>query len=213
MLTEEERMAFLESIDRVRAASMPTLLGTRDATQAIRFVQNLHRSIDLAAAHSAAQGPVPDCKAGCDHCCSMHVEVTEPEAFLIARTVRALPTHHREVVVDKLRAGAAARSAGESAERSECAFLQDKQCSIYAVRPGVCRKGHSLSVAQCEARSPQIPQVVSLLAESEALMIGVAQAYLQVGLQISKQELHTAVLAALGDEAAEQRWFQPRASS
>ena len=77
----------------------PRGLTTRDATQAIRFVRKLRRSIELATERSAAQEPVPDCKAGCAHCCSLHVEVMEPESFRIARTVRGLPTRRRDVRV------------------------------------------------------------------------------------------------------------------
>jgi uncharacterized protein len=212
VLSKEETEAFLASIEQVRAASAHKLQNTRDATQAVGFVQNMHRSIDLAAARTSARGPALACKAGCAFCCSVRVEATEPEVFLIARALREWSAPHRDAVIDRLRTQVANNSRQPDGTRQECAFLEDRQCSIYAVRPGVCRKGHSLSVAHCESRAAEIPQVVSLLAEAEALMTGVAQAYRQADLPISQLELQAAVLAALDDEAAEQAWYGRRAT-
>ena len=210
VLTEAETVAFLASIEQVRAASAQKLLNTRDAAQAVGFVQNMHRSIDLAAARASARGPAPACKAGCAFCCSVRVEATEPEVFLIARQLREWPEARRNAVIGRMRTRVATQSVRPDGTRQDCAFLEDRQCSIYASRPGVCRKAHSLSVAHCESRAAQIPQVVSLLAEAEALMTGVAQAYRQADLPISQLELQAAVLAALDDEAAEQDWYRRR---
>lgn len=208
VLTEGETAAFLASIEQVRSASVYTLQSTRNATQAVGFVRHLHRSIDLAVARAAVRGPAPDCKAGCAFCCSVRVEATEPEVFLIARTVRDWPTPRRNAVIERLRHHVGARHRQPDGPRQDCAFLEDRRCSIYPVRPGVCRKGHSLSVAHCESRAAQIPQLVSLLVEAEALMTGVAQAYRQVELPISQLELQAAVLAAIEDETAEQDWYR-----
>jgi Fe-S-cluster containining protein len=80
-------------------------------------------------------------------------------------------------------------------------------CSIYSIRPSVCRKAHSLSVKACETGASLIPQNLTRVVQCEALSAGTNEAFKRVGLPASRHELSAAVLAALA-ENAEEAWYQ-----
>jgi uncharacterized protein len=207
MLTNEEQAAFRESIAGVRSLAAERLRCTGDVGHAVGFVANLHRSLDSVASRAAELGPVPDCKIGCSYCCHVRVEATDPEVFWIARKIRQQPASEVTELIEKLRRRVAEHHADSLDRRRSCTFLVDNRCTIYEVRPAACRKAHSLSVKQCQAFAPEIPQNLTLLVEAEALMIGTAEAYREVDLPASAHELNSAVLLALGDESAEARWY------
>ena len=210
MLDDAEEAAFRESIARVRRLATSRLRAVGDAAGAVAFVVYLHVGVDRVAALAAASGPTPDCRPGCSYCCRARVEVTEPEVFLMVRWVRRQPVGDATALRDRLRCKVAADRAGEAIPRAACAFLVDDRCSAYEVRPAACRKAHSLSVRHCASFSPEIPQSLKLVADAEALMLGTAGAYRDVRLSASPMELNAAVLDALDDPAAEQRWYAGR---
>ncbi|MBU0828359.1 MAG: YkgJ family cysteine cluster protein [Gammaproteobacteria bacterium] len=211
MLSADEQSAFEESIARVRALATRALQranqenGENGANEAISFTAQLHRSLDTVAAQAASSSPVPDCKAGCAHCCHVRVEATEPEVFRIAQHLAAQPADTLSGVVARLRQHIA--NAQNGAMRQPCSFLAEDRCTIYHVRPAACRKAHSLSVLHCATQAPEIPQNLRLLLDAEALMAGTALAYRDVHLPASAHELNAAVLAALTDASAQERWY------
>jgi len=212
MLNDAEQQAVRESIGRVRRQALGHLQQMHKVEHVVQFVGNLHRSLDTSAAHAASAGNTPACQAGCSYCCKARVQATEPEVFLIARTVRGWPAARAQELVQRLKHHAETQTRhGEDGAKDaaqDCAFLQDKRCSIYDVRPGVCRKAHSLSVQHCETLSPTIPQNLALIVQAEALMAGTNQAYRERQLSATPTELNAAVLQALTDDRAEARWFQ-----
>lgn len=212
VLSDEEQAAFHASIAGVRNAASRALQQRSGAAHLIAFIAQLHSAVDDVALRAAQTGPVPDCKPGCTFCCSVRVEATEPEIFRIARTIRQRPANEVAALVEALRQRVAADSnrQGDAAARQHtrqpCTFLDGALCSIYAVRPANCRKAHSLSVQQCAAFAPVIPQNLKLLLDAEALMAGTAEAYRDDHLAASPHELLAAVLQALTDASAESRW-------
>lgn len=211
MLSADEQSAFEESIARVRGLATRALQRATGATEAIAFTAQLHRSLETVAAQAAAAGPVPDCKAGCAHCCHVRVEATEPEVFRIAQHLAADLAYSMDTITARLRQHI--RNAHNGAVRQPCTFLVDDRCTIYSVRPAACRKAHSLSVQHCATLAPQIPQNLRLLLDAEALMAGTAQAYGDVQLAANAHELNAAVLAALTDATAKERWYQGDATT
>lgn len=207
MLTDEEQVAFRESIGRVRRMAARSLGQVGDAGRAIEFVANLHRGLDNLASHAAKPGYELDCKAGCSYCCHVRVEATDPEIFRIARKICQQPAPEVADLIDKLRRRVTGHNTGAIGTRQSCTFLAEGRCNIYEVRPATCRKAHSLSVQQCETLSPEIPQNLKLLVEAEALIAGTSEAYREVRLPASAHELNSAVLSALVDESAEARWY------
>lgn len=119
------------------------------------------------------------CSKGCNVCCEEPVIVYLPEALAIARWLespanaeeraRFVAAHRRwsEALGDApgrladLQADDANRAAYEEAYRAQwrlrvmCAFNHDGACTIYPVRPLLCREGHALGTNEhCVAGSP-----------------------------------------------------------
>lgn len=218
-LGPEERAQLEASIAAITKTASDVLATATNGLQALGFVsvlhQNLDRAIALACAPDLAAELLPECKAGCSHCCSSRVELTEPEALLIARHVEQLADPPKSALMQGLEAQAR-HHAEEGAVQSRhpaCGFLQDKRCTIYAIRPATCRKAHSLSAQACESHAPRIPQNLQILLHCEALMTGSNEAFNRQGLKVSKHELASGVLAALAKEDALGDWYQHHRTS
>lgn len=204
MLSNDEQTALLDSIERIRARAANHLRSTPSPSNAVNFVANLHSAVDKVAQQTNGTGPKTECQAGCAYCCGVRVEATDPEVFLIARELRKRPAAQVNALIERLKNRAATAEMDDL--RSDCAFLENHLCSIYEVRPAVCRKAHSLSAKCCRELAPEIPQDLGLLLGAEALMRGTSDAYHEVGLCAAPHELCNAVLLALVDETAETRW-------
>lgn len=223
MLTPEEHTAFKQSTDRVAAAALHALQAAvaADANQShppsttthtVRFIASLHRGLDHVAMQAADRGSAIHCQAGCAHCCRVRVEATEPEIFWIVQYLRqSMPDDVPRI--EKLLAARIQERAQESRTMPAsgpsllCAFLVDAKCSIYPVRPAVCRKAHSLDVQACASHAPTIEQNLELLLQSESLIQGSNAAYREVGLSLQPQELLAGVLHALTHPQWEQDWL------
>jgi Fe-S-cluster containining protein len=204
MLSNEEQAAYLDSIEGVRQSAVNHLGSNRGASFAIDFIANLHRAVDKIA-QQADLSQKTDCKPGCACCCSVRVEASEPEIFRIAREVKKRPADQIATILERLRNHVATP---DGASRTDCSFLEDNLCSIYEVRPAVCRRAHSLSAEKCRSFAPEIPQNLGMLLGANALMHGTSKAYREVGLPSSPHELNSAVLLVLTDETAEARWHE-----
>ena len=208
MLSANEKDAFLDSIKRVRDNTVKHLSAGKDVSFAINFVATLHRAVDKVAQQASVLGPKPECVARCTYCCYVRVEVTEPEIFRIARELKNRPLTQISVHLERLRKHVTAVQVKKpNTQRMACAFLENNLCSIYEVRPAVCRKAHSLSVERCESFASEIPQNFEIILGAEALMKGSSDAYRQINLCSSSHELCSAVLLAMKDETAEARWY------
>lgn len=206
MLNPQEQRQLLDAMAAVRHRAVQALAATRGASQAVAFVSALHGNVDAVVAASEAVGQLPECKPGCASCCHARVEVSDPEALHIAGEVRQWPEPERLALIARLRA----KSMDEGVslrDRLPCAFLREGLCSIYAVRPAVCRKAHSLSAQACHAGAADIPQDLGRVIRCEALVAGIREAYESAGLPASRHELSVAVLAALGSDAQDD-WYQ-----
>lgn len=71
------------------------------------------------------------CKNGCSYCCHMEVGIYTVEAELIANEIG--------VPMDKLQNVHSYRQNGWMDMQRPCPFLVDNSCSIYEIRPMVCR--------------------------------------------------------------------------
>ena len=97
------------------------------------------------------------CQPGCDHCCHQSVGVTPPEALAIfAHLVETRSPEQLEALHQKVSAAAKRTRGLTSRERLSpdlpCPLLEDRQCSIYEVRPLSCRGMNSLDASVCEQR-------------------------------------------------------------
>ncbi|HYP86639.1 MAG TPA: YkgJ family cysteine cluster protein, partial [Polyangiaceae bacterium] len=139
------------------------------------------------------------CKAGCDHCCHQSVAATAPEAFAISEHLQRTRSAAELSDVSARIAVRFERTRGLSADERfspdlPCAFLVAGQCSIYEVRPLVCRGMNSLDAKECELRLRDEPTRAAFLAQGHGghcylEPIRAAQA-ISAGLQLAGSELY-----------------------
>lgn len=101
------------------------------------------------------KSPPVVCKEGCYWCCYQAVQVTAPEALRIGEFIASeMDSKTRENVKEKL-ASLDNRTRGLSPSaraklRAPCAFVQNGQCTIYAVRPLACAEFTSFDIQDCK---------------------------------------------------------------
>ncbi len=96
------------------------------------------------------------CKAGCPYCCSMQISITPPEAIVLgAHVVQNYNTEAKNDLLKKidhnirLTYNKTEDEKVENWHETPCIFLKRGSCSVYAIRPFVCRSWHSLAERQC----------------------------------------------------------------
>ena len=84
------------------------------------------------------QVPDPHCKGLCTNACTV-IPMTMIEARRLRRAGHPLP-HHADVLVKMVASG----------ERQDCPALVDGQCTVYEMRPLICRLYGAVEDMQCE---------------------------------------------------------------
>jgi Fe-S-cluster containining protein len=98
------------------------------------------------------------CQEGCDSCCYNQVELTGPEALLIGHHIaqqfsqadKDLLLAHAARIIELVNGLAQAEMAARRRE-IPCPLLRKGTCSVYPVRPLVCRAMHGLDRERCLA--------------------------------------------------------------
>jgi hypothetical protein len=208
-LSDTEQKAYLALAQNV-ADKVGSHLGLcREAASAVGFIANLHQGADLVFQNAVVHGASIACKESCNFCCAIRVHALDPEIFWVVRGIRTQRPGEQAQILSRLREYVEKRRLDTGYRLCiNCAFLVERRCSIYPDRPAVCRKAHSLSVADCEKGSNTIPQNLDLVVQAEILMKGVAMGYASRLLRAAPRDFCAAVLHALSSDDAEQRWFQ-----
>jgi len=109
----------------------------------------------FSAAVSSASDKLA-CMDGCAYCCHFEVEARPFEVLEIASYVskKFSPTQLKQTIERASQNATVWRKASDS-ERAQlkppCPFLVNNSCSIYPVRPAVCRNYHATDGANCKA--------------------------------------------------------------
>lgn len=98
------------------------------------------------------------CQEECDSCCYNQVELTPPEALLIGHHIarqfsqadKDLLLAHVARIIEIINGLGQAQSAARRRE-IPCPLLRHRRCSVYPVRPLVCRAMHGLNRERCAA--------------------------------------------------------------
>jgi Fe-S-cluster containining protein len=176
-------------------------------------------AVALANTYMARSPTSPEalaCGRGCNHCCHRPVGTTAPSVLRIAAALRERQTEAefgqalaRVVALDKETHG----MPWTLAERPPfpCAFLVDGACSIYEVRPLVCRGWNSVDADACqraltedsvEMRFDLYQRTTFAAAEQ-----GIKAALGAKGLDATDLELTAAVRVAMENPDACERWL------
>jgi len=166
------------------------------------------------------------CRAGCCYCCRYNrVEIFLIEAFAI---VNYINQQFNRQQIDALKKLLAEPIQPERQLRSnktlsatyyrQCAFLQEGECRIYAVRPLNCRVFHSMDDRLCEKKfldpksSVADPADIRLKRRLHALMAAYEAAFLRMGYNMVRNELNQAVDALLDEPAVIEEWIKTKTS-
>jgi Fe-S-cluster containining protein len=227
-LTDAEAAAMQRAAQAVRRQAVANMAQRPREEAVVQQTIWLHQATDAEMASAQADGLKVACQPGCKHCCAARVEALAPEVFLIADQVQQLAPKDKAALVDRLQTHAtttqniaqdaahditqntrqdATQDTTPWSQRPTCPLLVNSLCSVYAVRPAVCRKAHSLDVKACEAGAPQIPQSLRVVVTAQARSQGTSDAFRDVGLVSSRHELASALLLALTDATAQSRWL------
>jgi len=179
--------------------------------------------------------PALDCKDGCAYCCRKPgVLISLPELFRILRHVKST-FQDRELSELASRARAYVEHLGGRSfndpvnESFPCPLLVDERCSVYDIRPLVCRGYNSTSVDACReahANSESLVPMFALLKDStDGATVGASQRLETAGQNGSMLDLGTSLDIALqagdgfeeavlsggpGLSPAENRWWTGR---
>jgi Fe-S-cluster containining protein len=168
------------------------------------------------AAESAAKLGKAECRAGCASCCYPMVMATPFEALSIAQHLLETRT---PAEIDGIKARL--RQIGDvpldmtlrAKARLPCALLENGRCSIYEVRPSVCRITLSRSRAACESclesAGGSVPSIVQPGKIAAVVQTGIDYALItRRNLSTELVELSRALTIALGDhQGALARWL------
>jgi len=200
------------ALQQQKAATINALRASRRKAAVLRLAKQVHRGMSAAidALPSKSQHA---CAPGCCFCCYLPVDVLAPEAFRIAA--------HLEQTCSPEALATLVYRLGAQGQHDfgirPCVFLANGRCSIYEVRPMVCRGYNSLSKERCEAYHHDASvdlkgtkdRVAGRLAE--AIEDGVIAGLEALGLDAQWYELPSAVLRALETTDGPARWARGEA--
>jgi Fe-S-cluster containining protein len=210
-----ERAAYRQRVEAFLACRDAASRLTHDSLENVISVQSLVRGAsDVAAFADEAIGivqseyrPHLDCREGCSYCCQKPgVLVTIPEILRILDTVRA--TCDDDAMLElRQRANAYAGAIdghdfNESTNASvPCPLLEDGRCTVYAVRPLVCRGYNSTRVDACRQASVDhsagVPIFAMLKDVTDGATVGASQTLEAHGVNDALVDLGTALQIAL----------------
>jgi Fe-S-cluster containining protein len=198
----------LELQAKIEKDSTRRLRENRTFTFAVRLAEYAQKEVDRVREDAVNRGVQFDCRKGCGHCCRvLRVEAYPQESFRIARALRERPDQAALVATLAEHVQANRTVTTNNGQHKACPFLVDDACSIYAVRPFMCRKLSSLDFKQC-LQGENVPIDPELFYKAEAIQRGTQKAYERVKLPCEPRELIASILLALTDASAEERWWK-----
>jgi Fe-S-cluster containining protein len=213
-LSTEDRQP-LPPVQQFAARAVRDTLGRgTDVDSCVALVGRVDHLLEQAAQHLPDGSASLACRAGCNFCCHLQVQVLPHEAialfrYLQSRMAPATADRVRRRIRENVQASVAS---GHAVARRACAFLIEGECSAYEARPSACAAYHSVSRQRCE-QSFEDPTLPSGTVALEALMVvalaleeGINEALQAQGVSHTPIELHTAVAALLANPARIARW-------
>lgn len=181
-------------------------------------IDGIQRIVDERAARGEITGIA--CAKGCWFCCTQMVAVTIPEVLRLAEHIATEWTaEQREALDERMASYMKATEAYREGRtrvppRHVCPLLQDAACSVWLVRPIICRAFNSTDVNACIRRkeNPQeeeipVPSITGQLQVGMAGRTGMRHALAKHNLDNSLYEMIPALIIALTTPQAGERYF------
>lgn len=178
----------------------------------------LHQLDRLVATLVEESGETIACKSGCFYCCHLKIDVQPSEAFILADHIRKNFTdEERKRIEDQARANwTKIQPLTDMQQRLAalpCPLLKDGKCSVYSVRPSLCRTMHSRRVQPCQTllTDPHGPDqsedpIPSVRVTTASAILGASQGFSELGYDAQGYDINPALLEALNNPKAEKRW-------
>lgn len=180
----------------------------------------LARALELSAISRVREPPERPiaCKKGCSACCAAKVLVAPPEVLRIAdharRTLSAADFEALQARVAEAHARSKDLSRKERvAARVRCPLLDEAgACGVHSVRPLACAGWNSLDADGCDAhfnaRTAPVPPELHPQSNEVCLAVlgGLIGACIDRQLDTRPLELQAALVIALADEHAGEKW-------
>jgi uncharacterized protein len=206
-----ERLAYRERLD--------TFLASRDAGKSLTY-DALRAGITLHAVATSAKRtaeytdealaiiheeykPSIHCRSGCSYCCCKpNVLASIPELVSIVsfveETFTAEARRDLEARTRRYRGQMQGRRVEDPTDESvPCPFLVDGRCSVYQVRPLICRGYNSTDVEACrrahDDSSVLVPTFALLKDAAAGATVGTAQQLMAAGINDAMVDLGTAL--------------------
>jgi hypothetical protein len=206
--------AVVEQLPRQRDdAKLIALMQTITATQ-----ERETESAFAASPTGRAERASIACAAGCAFCCRNSVEITIPEAIVLA--LAATQGADAAAMAERFAATATAiqglKPLARQARAIPCPVLVDEACSRYTARPLACRSTYATSAQACErdlvsvstgGRSQQIKMPATPQVIRTGVVEGIQDGLTRRKLQADTVELIGAVNAILQTPALIDRWL------
>ena len=159
------------------------------------------------------------CKEGCAYCCHLKVDSRAHEVFLVADYIES-NFCETEISILKTRlnnrADIIAPMTAEDHLRTNvrCGLLQDdNRCSVYDVRPSLCRAYHSISLDKCK-KTFESPDDMTINSQNQnircvarAAVQGFEEALKKIKLDGTAYEINKALLYALENKEYKKNWL------
>ncbi len=206
-------------------ALQETLERLSDVSSSADLVEMMKRVTEVAEGELAAHGDGGEhiaCQAGCGTCCSVNVAVLFPEVVAIVHFVRAQMSPEQQRSIET-RVAELFRKVSwlDEEERiflgQSCAFLDETgSCSIYPVRPLICRAITSMNARHCEealrtaGTSSEHPIYMNMFQKSlmEKTFIAVADGLTQLGFDDRSGQLTVGVQRLLDMPELAERFIE-----
>lgn len=199
-----------ENYHREKNTAKATLDKDKSIKGVSKAVKEFYKRLDKQIAKNITEHDIKlDCQKGCSHCCKLRVEIFGYEAVAIAKYIQdTFSDEDKEVCISKLNeASIKAKGLQPETHFVPCAFLKDNSCSIYEMRPAMCRKFSSLSLAACLNNGGGL-ESHGLKQMSMAAIQGFVEGTRQAGLKPSLYELNQTLFVALSNRTASKDWLK-----
>jgi len=119
--------------------------------EVLDFAENIIEMLE-----KSGQSPKISCRIGCSYCCYSQVKIIPVEALSIYsfikdsnNNIEILDLQNRISYAEDLTRGKTFEEKYAMKNELPCIFLSNKKCSIYSVRPSICRSWNSLNSNAC----------------------------------------------------------------
>lgn len=210
---EFQKRVFLQAYEQTCAVLDDPNLNVFQAL--ISNLQGRNGALNQIVAAHAKMGKA-ECKQGCAACCHQMVFCTPFEALQIARYIIDKQANRLEEIKGRLQTQSHLELSPDAryGKDKPCSLLQDNSCSVYDVRPSICRTHLSTSRAKCDAAlesgAGEVPYIADPSMIGVLFQLGIDHAlHKRLGLNTEKVELSRALHIALTDfEKTAMEWVQ-----